>query len=45
MGTMRCADSGYRGECGGGGSGDIKVDRCCIVIKRLFNDKLYVSMS
>ena len=46
---MAVADSGYRGECGGGGSGDIKVDQCCTVIKRLLNGdlmiKLYVSMS
>ena len=34
---MAVADSGYRGECGGGGSGDIKVDQCCTVIKRLLN--------
>lgn len=36
------------GECGGGGSGDIKVDDV-VLIKRLLNGdltiKLYVSMS
>jgi hypothetical protein len=44
---MAVADSGYREECGG--SGDSKVDQCCIVIKQLLNGdltiELYVSMS